>query len=70
MRNGAQHQPVLDYPIFDGLRQSPRFATVSELLQQILAKEHEQVLQLICFNNPTPDNWQPLPETCEGVIER
>jgi hypothetical protein len=32
--------------------------------------EHDKVLQLICFNNPTPDNWQPLPETCEGVAEQ
>jgi hypothetical protein len=24
-------------------------------------------LQLICFNNPVPDKWQPMPKTCEAV---
>ena len=29
--------------------------------------EHDKVLQLICFNNPVPDDRRPLPETCDGV---
>jgi hypothetical protein len=36
----------------------------------MLAEEHSKVLQLICFNNPVPDDWQPMPETCEGVVEK
>jgi hypothetical protein len=36
----------------------------------MLADEHEKVLQLICFSNPVPDQWQPLLETCEGVLEQ
>jgi hypothetical protein len=36
----------------------------------ILAVEHNRVLQLICFNNSAPDNWQPLTETCQGIVEK
>jgi hypothetical protein len=25
------------------------------------------VLDLICNNNPVPDYWRPLPETCADV---
>jgi len=24
--------------------------------------------RLICFNNPVPEDWKPMPETCEGVV--
>ena len=27
------------------------------------------MLDLICLNDPAPDFWQPLPETCEDVVE-
>ena len=40
---------------------------------RVIAKfdaERDKILQLICFNNPVPDDWQPLPETCEGVEQR
>jgi TolB-like protein/Flp pilus assembly protein TadD len=55
---------------FDGLRDDPRFIAVQQELDEILAVEHEKVLQLICFNNPVPDDWRPLPETCEGVVQQ
>jgi hypothetical protein len=32
--------------------------------------EHQKILRLICFNNPVPDEWQPMSETCEGVEEQ
>jgi hypothetical protein len=32
--------------------------------------KRRNVLQLICFNNPVPDSWQPLHETCEWVEEQ
>jgi TolB-like protein len=53
--------------IFDRLRGNPRFTALRQELDGILATEREKVLQMICFNNPVPDYWQPLPETCEGV---
>jgi TolB-like protein/Tfp pilus assembly protein PilF len=57
----------LEDPMFDELRQEPRFVALQEELHSLLAAEQKRVLQLICFNNPVPDEWQPMPETCEGV---
>ena len=54
-------------PVFDDLRDDLRFVRLGQNLDAILADEHRQLLQLICFNNPVPGEWQPLPETCEGV---
>ena len=51
-------------------RDEPRFVALQQELDAILAEEHDKVLQLICFNNPVPEDWQPMPETCEGVVEQ
>ena len=61
---------IFESPQFEELRDDPRFIAVRQELDEILAEEREKVLQLICFNNPVPDDWRPLPETCEGVVER
>jgi TolB-like protein/Flp pilus assembly protein TadD len=55
---------------FHQLQDEPRFVELQQELDAILAEEHDKVLQLICFNNPVPDDWQPLPETCQGVAEQ
>ena len=34
-----------------------------------LGAEREKTLQMMCFNNPVPDEWQPLPETWERVTQ-
>ena len=47
-----------------------RFIALQEDLDAITALEHAKVLQLICFNNPVPDDWLPLPETREGAVEK
>jgi len=57
-------------PIFADLRDKPRLVALRQELDAILAVEHDKVLQLICFNNPVPEDWQPMPETCEGVVEQ
>ena len=70
LQSGLRNPQVFDDLIFEELWNEPRFVAIQEELDAILAAEHDKVLQLICFNNPTPDNWQPLPETCEGVVEK
>ncbi len=70
MQRGLRDSQVFDDLIFEDLWNEPRFVALQKELGAILAVEHDKVLQLICFNNPTPDNWQPLPETCEGVVEQ
>jgi hypothetical protein len=70
MQLGLRNQQVFADPIFKELWDEPRFVALQQELDAILAVEHDKVLQLICFNNPVPNDWQPLPETCEGVLEQ
>jgi TolB-like protein/Flp pilus assembly protein TadD len=70
MRRGLTFPWWVHDRIFEDLWGEPRFVALQQELDAILEVEHDKVLQLICFNNPTPDDWQPLPETCEGVEEK
>ena len=70
IQSGMRNTQIFDDPIFENMWNEPRFGALQQELNIILAAEHDKVLQLICFNNPVPDNWQPMPETCEGVEER
>jgi len=70
IRRGGRWPMIFDDPLFEDLWDEPRFVALRQELDVILAEEHEKVLQLICFNNPVPDEWQPMPETCEGVVEQ
>ena len=56
-------------PLMDGIRDDQRFIDIESDVLQALEVEREKALLLMCFNNPAPGAWQPLPETCEGVIE-
>jgi TolB-like protein/Tfp pilus assembly protein PilF len=68
LQHGLRNPLFFSEPIFENVWSEPRFVALQQELDAILATEHEKVLQLICFNNPVPDRWQPLPETCEGVV--
>jgi TolB-like protein/Tfp pilus assembly protein PilF len=70
MQHGLRDPQFFSDPIFEDLWGEPRFVALQQELDTILAAEHDKVLQLICFNNPVPDDWQPLRETCEGVEEQ
>jgi TolB-like protein len=70
IRHGLRWSQFFDDPIFEDLWDEPRFVALQKELDAILAEEHDKVLQLICFNNPVPKDWQPMPETCEGVVEQ
>jgi TolB-like protein len=70
IQNGLRYRQFLDDAIFEIYWKEPRFDAVREELDAVIAAERDKVLQLICFNNPAPDNWQPMPETCEGVVEK
>jgi tetratricopeptide (TPR) repeat protein len=70
IQRGLRIPEYIDEPIFEDLRDEPRFVALQQKLDTILAAEHDKVLQLICFDNPAPDDWQPLPKTCEAVVEQ
>jgi tetratricopeptide (TPR) repeat protein len=70
MQLGLRDPQFFDDLIFEDLWDEPRFVALQQELDTILAAEHDKLLQLICFNNPVPGDWQPLPETCEGVEEQ
>ncbi len=70
MQFGLRDPQFFDDTIFEDLWDEPRFVALQQELDAILSAEHDKVLQLICFNNPAPGGWQPLPETCEGVVEQ
>ncbi len=70
IRWGLRGRRALADPIFDVVRNEPGFADLEEELDAIRAAQHAEVLQLICFNNPVPQHWRPLPHTCDGVVRQ
>jgi TolB-like protein len=70
VQHGLRNLQYFDDFIFEDLWDEPRFVALQQELDTILAAEQDKVLQLICFNNPVPSGWQPMPETCEGVEEQ
>lgn len=69
VRNGMRVS-FLDERVFDDLQNNPEMIVLAEELDAILEQEHAKVLQLICFQNPTPDAWRPLPATCEDLADQ
>jgi TolB-like protein/Flp pilus assembly protein TadD len=67
IQRGLRDPVVFASTFYRELWEDPDFIALKAELQSILDKQREEVLQLICFNNPVPDDWRPLPETCEGV---
>ncbi len=70
MQLGLRNPQVFGDPMFEELWAEPRFVALQQELDAILGAEHDKVLQLLCFNNPAPGGWQPMPVTCEGVEEQ
>jgi tetratricopeptide (TPR) repeat protein len=67
IERGPRDPSLFSEPAFDALRDSQEFQALESRLDSILAAQRAEALQMMCFNNPVPDAWQPLPETCEGV---
>jgi len=65
---GLRESSIFREPAMAAYVEDPEFQALASRLDAILEKEHRNTLQLICFNNPIPDIWQPLPETCEDVV--
>ena len=59
-----------DDPALAGLQANPEFLSLRAETRQLLDREHAEALQLVCFDNPVPDTWEPLESTCAGVSPR
>jgi len=70
IQSGLRFLLYIDEPVFNYLRDEPRFVALRQEMAVLLAAEHDKVLQLICFKNPAPEDWQPMAETCEGVVNQ
>ncbi len=70
MQLGLRNPRVFGDPMFEDMWDEPRLVVLQQEMDGMLAAEHDKVLQLICFNNPAPGDWQPMPETCEEVEEQ
>ena len=70
MQVGFMSPQFLADPMFEDWWGDDRFSSLQQELYELLAKEHNEYLQLVCFNNPVPGDWRPLPETCEGVVRQ
>ena len=64
---GLRDRSIFFEPAFEAFHDTPEFLALELELDEILASEREKVLQMMCYNNPVPEAWQALPETCEGV---
>lgn len=67
-RESGMWEPLyFDDPAFEALRSNPEFLTLRAEVNQLLEREHDEMLQVMCFDNPIPDTWEPLDRTCIGV---
>lgn len=67
IRSGLRDPSFFDDPIFGEFDETSGFIELRRELDAVLATEREKVLQLICLRNPAPDEWRPMPETCDDV---
>jgi TolB-like protein/Flp pilus assembly protein TadD len=64
---GFRNTAFFREPSMVPVAQHPDFLALKAEVEQLLAVEHVEILQLICHENPIPDIWQPMQKTCVGV---
>lgn len=65
---GSRDPMFIHRPLFDGMRGDERLTGYRDEIGRLLEEERASTKQMMCFDNPVPDAWQPLTETCQGVI--
>ena len=61
---GLRDPGFFDEPAFGSVKDDPEFIVLRARVDDMLAEERRNMLHLICFENPVPNAWQPLPATC------
>jgi hypothetical protein len=67
-QRGLRTEQLIAGVLFDDIREDPRVQKVIADMQRGLDLERHKALQMMCFANPVPGAWQPLPDTCKGVV--
>ncbi|MDZ4730864.1 MAG: hypothetical protein SH820_13080 [Xanthomonadales bacterium] len=67
MQEGAREDAFFREPALQWLKDHPEFLALKAEMHQLVMQEQAKILQLICYNNPIPDIWQPLSSTCMGI---
>ncbi len=70
VQTGPLDPTLFSEPAFAGLHESSLFRELESEYQNVFAEERAKTLQILCYDNPAPDVWPPLPETCAGVEPR
>jgi TolB-like protein len=65
---GFRDRTFFREPAMQWLAQHPDFLALQAEVNNTLANDQAAVLQLICHENPIPNIWQPMRQTCAGVI--
>jgi TolB-like protein len=66
-RMGPRDPSIFSEPAFAAIRDSDRFKALETRMEEFLTRERTRALRMLCFDNPVPDAWPPLPETCAGL---
>lgn len=66
---GDRDSDEFNKPLFDPVRDHPRFVALEQKYQTAKEENRAAVLKLICAGDLPDIGWQPLAETCEGVSQ-
>jgi hypothetical protein len=67
IQRGFRQPSLFSEPALQSMQQNPGFLALKSELNNLLADERSEILQLICHDNPIPDIWQPMKKTCAGL---
>ena len=65
---GFRERSSFGQAMFEGVAQHPEFLALQAEMEAIVERERTELLQIMCHENPVPDTWQPMRETCLGVV--
>ncbi len=58
---------AFDEPMLAPMAGNPRYEALRERVDQVLERERQKIVNMVCLDNPVPDSWQPLADTCTEV---
>jgi len=64
IEGGFRDDAFFREPALQWLARHPEFIALKAEVDQQVALEHKNILQLICHENPIPNMWQPMDKTC------